>query len=66
MSTVLSDQQVLHAFAASICVNIQTVELPPGLRSHKESEVFGWSRIFLSESDFGSSIGPFFTSHSKL
>jgi len=45
MSTVLSYQQVLHAFTAAICVNIQTVQLPPGLRSHKELEVFGWSRI---------------------
>jgi len=41
-------------------------------RSHKESEVFGWSRIpnntrsrsriFLS--DFGCPLGSFFTSHS--
>jgi len=48
------------------------VGLQPGLRSRKESEVFGWSRIpdntgsrsriFLSDS--GCPIGSFFTSHS--
>jgi len=47
-----------------------------GLRSRKESEVFGWSRIpdntgswsqiFLSDSDSGCPIGSFFASHSEI
>jgi len=54
-------QQSALLVNGSLAAKFRLLDAPPGLRRREEPELFGRSRIFLSDS--GCPIGSFFTSH---